>query len=84
MRHFLCSMDDRKISAIPKIIQMYFQYDSKMSYRKLAVLYNNIIAAKNTDGEIYHKYRKTIGKFAMEQVEQGHMDDNLAVVYEDA
>ena len=79
---FLCSMDDRKISAIPKIIQMYFQYDSKMSYRKLAVLYNNIIAAKNTDGEIYHKYRKTIGKFAMEQVEQGHMDDNLAVVYE--
>ena len=68
---FLCSMDDRKISAIPKIIQMYFQYDSKMSYRKLAVLYNNIIAAKNTDGEIYHKYRKTIGKFAMEQVEQG-------------
>lgn len=80
---FLCSMDDRKISAIPKIIQMYFQYDSKMSYRKLAVLYNNIIAAKNTDGEIYHKYRKTIGKFAMEQVEQGHMDDNLAVVYED-
>lgn len=80
---FLLSMDEREVSQVPKIIQMYFQYDSTLPYRKMAVLYNNIIASKETDPEIYHKYRRTMGRFAMEQVEQGHMDDNLAVLYTD-
>ncbi len=80
---FLLSMDERKIDAVPKIIQMYFQYDSALSYRKMAVLYNNIIASKEINQEVYHQYQRAMGKFAMEQIEQGHMDDNLAVVYED-
>ncbi len=71
MRHFYAQWTTEKYQQFLKLYRCIFQYDSKMSYRKLAVLYNNIIAAKNTDGEIYHKYRKTIGKFAMEQVEQG-------------
>jgi hypothetical protein len=80
---YLLSMDEREIVAVPKIIQMYFQYESKVPYRKLAVLYNNIIAGKKTDPEMYEKYRRAMGRFAMEQVEQGHMDDNLAVLYRD-
>ena len=80
---FLLSMDERKVIPVPKIIQMYFQYDSTLSYKNMAVLYNNIIAAKESNIEVYQKYRRAMGKFAMEQVELGHMDDNLAVLYED-
>ena len=80
---YLLSLDDRAIRAVPKIIQMYFQYDSNLSYRKMAILYNNIIASKKTDPEMYGKYQKTMGRFAMEQAELGHMDDNLAVLYEE-
>lgn len=80
---YLLTMSDRQISPVPKIIQMYFSFDNKLPYRKLAVLYNNIIAAKETEPEVYHKYRKAMGRFAMDQVQLRHIDDNLAVLYED-
>lgn len=80
---YLLTMDDRQISPVPKIIQMYFSFDNKLPYRKLAVLYNNIIAAKETEPEVYHKYRKAMGRFAMDQAQLRHFDDNLAVLYED-
>lgn len=80
---YLLTMDDRQISPVPKVIQMYFSFDNKLPYRKLAVLYNNIIAAKETEPEVYHKYRKAMGRFAMDQVQLRHIDDNLAVLYED-
>lgn len=80
---YLLTMNDRQISPVLKIIQMYFSFDNKLPYRKLAVLYNNIIAAKETEPEVYHKYRKAMGRFAMDQVQLRHIDDNLAVLYED-
>lgn len=80
---YLLTMDDRQISPVPKIIQMYFSFDNKLPYRKLAVLYNNIIAAKETEPEVYHKYRKAMGRFTMDQAQLRHIDDNLAVLYED-
>lgn len=80
---YLLSFDERGVVPVPKIIQMYFQYDSTLPYKKMAILYNNIIASKDRDPQMYAQYRKTMGRFAMEQVEQEHMDDNLAVLYED-
>lgn len=80
---YLLSFDDRGIMPVPKIIQMYFQYGSSISWHKMAILYNNIIAAKEREPEVYRQYRRTMGRFAMEQVEQGHMDDSLAVLYEE-
>lgn len=80
---YLLTMNDRQISPVPKIIQMYFSFDNKLPYRKLAVLYNNIIAAKETEPEVYHKCRKAMGRFAMDQAQLRHIDDNLAVLYED-
>ena len=80
---YLITMNDRQISPVPKVVQMYFSFDNKLPYRKLAVLYNNIIAAKETEPEVYHKYRKAMGRFAMDQVQLRHIDDNLAVLYED-
>ncbi len=80
---YLLSMDEHRIEPVPKIIQMYFQYDSGLPYKKMAVLYNNIIASKKQNPEVYQRYCRSMGKFTMEQVLMGHMDDNLAVVYDD-
>ena len=35
---FLISMDPNEVTAIPKMIQLYFQYNSGLSYRYMAVL----------------------------------------------
>ena len=76
---FLISMDQNEVAAIPKMIQLYFQYNSGLSYRHMAVLYVNIIAAKEKQPDVYHKYRRNMEQFALAQMEAGHMDDNLAV-----
>ncbi len=80
---YLLSMDEHEVFDVPKIIQMYFQYENTLNYRKMAVLYSNIIVAKDTSPEVYNKYRRVMGRFAMEQVEAYHIDDNLAIVYRD-
>ena len=80
---YLLSMDERKVDEVPKIIQMYFQYESGLPYKKMAVLYNNIIASKTKNPDVYHRYCRSMGRFAMDQILAGHMDDNLAVVYDD-
>ena len=78
---FLISMDPNEVTAIPKMIQLYFQYNSGLSYRYMAVLYVNIIAAKEKQPDVYYKYRRNMEQFALAQMEAGHMDDNLAVIY---
>ena len=79
---YLMSMDDKQTEPIPKVIQMYFKYENALPYKKMAVLYNNIIASKNSNLEVYRSYSKAMSHFAMEQVLEGHMNDNLAVVYD--
>lgn len=78
---FLISMNPDEITVIPKMIQLYFQYNSGLSYRYMAVLYVNIIAAKEKQPDVYHRYRRCMEQFAIAQMEAGHMDDNLAVIY---
>ena len=80
---FLISMDQNEVAAIPKMIQLYFQYNSGLSYRHMAVLYVNIIAAKEKQPDVYHKYRRNMEQFALAQMEAGHMDDNLAILYQE-
>jgi hypothetical protein len=80
---FLISMDQNEVTAIPKMIQLYFQYNSGLSYRHMAVLYVNIIAAKEKQPDVYHKYRRNMEQFALAQMEAGHMDDNLAILYQE-
>lgn len=80
---YLYSMDEHEKTPIPKIMQMYFQYENQIPYKKRAVLYHNIIAGRGDNPQIYEQYRKNIGRFAMEQVEKLHIDENLAVIYED-
>lgn len=80
---YLMSLDSRKVGRVPKMIQMYFQYQSSLSYQQLEVLYVNIIAGKTEQPEVYDKYRRTIEQFAVKQLESAHIDENLAVIYEE-
>ncbi len=81
---YLLSMDTRAIQELPKVIQMYFKYNSQLSYKQKAILYVNIIAAKKSQPRAYEQHYLAMEKFAWEQLGQGHIDDNLAVVYEEA
>lgn len=78
---YMMSLDGRKVESVPKVIQMYFQYNSNLPYQQKAVLLVNIIAGKTAQPEVYIKYKRAMEQFAMEQMEAGHISDNLAVIY---
>lgn len=80
---YLMSLDNGRVDRVPKMIQMYFQYDSVLPYQQKAALFVNIIAGRMRQPEVYQKYRRTMELFAMEQIEAGHIGDNLAVIYDE-
>lgn len=80
---FLLTMDLHHVKPLPKVIQMYFQYNNQLAYPYKAALYANIIAHKQEQPVIYDKYSETMKQFAIDEILKGHMDDNLAVIYEE-
>jgi len=80
---YLLSADEAALEEIPKVVLMYFQYHNTLSYKQLALLYAYILRKKETQRDVYIKYRRNIEQFAMSQIEAGHMDDNLAVIYQE-
>lgn len=80
---FVYSMDRQRVQTVPKMVQMYFRYHSSLPYTKKAALYVNIIANKESQPSVYASYEKTMENFALEQILERHMDDNLAVIYDE-
>ena len=80
---YLLTMDLHKIVSIPKVIQMYFQYNNQLPYQYKAALYVNIIAHKLEEPGIYEKYVETMKQFAIDEILKGNIDDNLSVIYEE-
>ncbi|MCI9124609.1 MAG: hypothetical protein HFH35_11110 [Eubacterium sp.] len=80
---FLLTMDLYGQKPLPKVIQMYFQYNNQLAYKYKAALYVNIILHKEQEPAIYAKYTETMKQFAIDEILKGHMDDNLAVIYEE-
>ena len=80
---YLLSADKDSIEQVPKLIFMYFQYHNTLSYKQLALLYAYIIHNKEKYKKVYQNYRRTMEQFAMSQIEAGHIDENLAVVYKE-
>jgi hypothetical protein len=78
---YLMSIDNQTVKTMPKIVQMYFQYDATLPYKQKAALLVNIIAGKEKDTDMYQSYRRIMSEFAIEQIKAGHMDDNLAILY---
>ena len=46
-------------------------------------MFVNIIAARTKQPEVYQKYQRTMEQFAMAQIEAGHINDHLAVIYDE-
>lgn len=80
---FLLTMDLHSTGPLPKVIQMYFQYNNQLAYQYKAALYVNIILHKKEQPEIYGKYIETMKQFAIDEILKGNMDDNLAVIYDE-
>ena len=68
---------------IPVQVLMYFGFHNELDYVRLGLLYANLIRNKSQYAQIYESYRENILVFAVEQIHAEHIDENLAVIYQD-
>ena len=81
--YYMYSVPSDYDGLIPRSVLMYFGFRNEMNYRRIALLYANLISHKREYSETYDTYREHMQVFAVEQIEQEHIDANLARIYED-
>ena len=80
---YLLSMDLRSSGDLPKVIQMYFQYSSSLPKEKQAELFARITKEKKQNPMLYQEYRRSMEHFALGEMRESNISEDLAVVYDD-
>ena len=80
--YYIESMEDPIEKPLPQIIRMYFSYNNTLDYRKKAFVYANVIRNKDKDPKAYQSYRPAMEKFMVDELMLGHINDDLAFLYE--
>ena len=68
---------------LPKAVIMYFGFQNQLHYTKKAYLYANLITYKKQAPDLYEAYKENMQVFAIEQVLEEHINEHLAIVYDD-
>lgn len=66
---------------IPKMVLMYFAYQSSLGFELNAFLYTYIIKNKDKYPDLEQSYRIAIERFVVDQIKLGHINENLAYLY---
>ncbi len=79
--HYIKCIDKSRLMRLPKMVLMYFTYESNLEYRDKAYLYANVITNELQSKDIIDAYIPSIEYFAHEQLRLGNIDDNLMIIY---
>ena len=80
--HYLMSIPITYNGKLPKIVLMYFAYSNDLSYERKAFLYANVLRYQNEYPEIVRSYQSQMESFLAEQLQKGHINNDLAILYE--
>lgn len=67
---------------LPKMVLMYFAYQSNLDYEHNAFLYAYIERNKERMPELEQSYRIAIERFVVDEIKLGHINENLAYLYQ--
>lgn len=82
--YYIRSLPENDERIIPHQVLMYFALDNRLSDKEKAKLFAAVIRGKNVDDAAYKAYSIAIPNFARSQLENGRIDSNLSVIYEDS
>ena len=80
--YYMYTIDERSTDPLPQSILLYFIYNSRLNDKKRAYLYARIVRDKAGNPSIYRTYAKKIEQFALRQLLNENLNDNLAILYE--
>lgn len=78
---YMLSVDKTNLMLLPKIILMYFNYNSNLDYQTNAYLYACVHKYADKIGELWNNYRPQIERFVLDQISKDHINKNLAYLY---
>lgn len=78
--YYLASRDREDTSPLPKLVLLYFGYNSELDRAQKAYLYANIIRNKDNNSQIYANYIPRIREFIGEELERGTADENTGII----
>lgn len=81
--YYMEAMDECRIETMPEIIRRYFLYNDTLDYHKKARIFRNMSDSRRQIPGIFRSMTREIIKFAVDQLAQEHIDNDLAVLYEE-
>lgn len=81
--YYLMSLPVVNETTLPKVLQLYFQYNCNLDEKVKSRLLAFIIRNKEQEKAVYDGYLRIIDDFSVEQILRHHMDDDLKIIYED-
>ncbi len=79
---YMMSLPEHSTEELPYRIILYFRYSCSLPYPQRALLYANVVLHRRQNPQAYQQYLRSIEAFAIAQMKQGHMNDNLAIIYQ--
>lgn len=80
--YYMMSVDTERQVEIPRIVLMYFAYQSNLDYDKCAYLYAYIQKHREEFPELYLAYKSQMDRFVLQQLYKGRINRDLAFLYQ--
>jgi hypothetical protein len=79
--YYMYSIDLNTVTEIPRIVLMYFSFQSDLDYETNAYLYAYVVNNRDRDPDMYSKYLRQITEFVSDQLSAGRNNRYLSVLY---
>ena len=79
---YLMSIPADHKGKLPRIVMMYFSYSNDLDYERKAFLYANVLRYEEDHPEMVRSYQSQMESFVAEQLQRGHISENLAYIYD--
>lgn len=80
--YYMYSMDKTGKIEIPKIMLLYFSYQSQLEADETAILYRYVIENADIEPDIAISYKPLIERFCIDQIKARKISEDLAFIYE--
>lgn len=81
--YYIETMPEHYQEVLPQVIRMYFVYNNRLSDKKRASVYANVIRNRDKDRTTYLNYRKAMEEFAKASWKAGRISEDYAVIYQE-
>jgi len=79
--YYMQSLDLSKDYDIPKMVYMYFSYESSLDWEYNAYLFAHVIESRDDMPDIFESYKPMIERFAVQEILNGNINRDMAVIY---